>query len=56
MKVLTLKQDPRKKTVKVFDSKTGTENKTESEKLVSLRYNSLEFLLQRKFGRKINNY
>ena len=38
MKVLTLKQEPRKKPVKVLDYKTGTENRTESEKLVSPRY------------------
>ena len=38
VKVLTLKQEPRKKPVKVLDSETGTENRTESEKLLSPRY------------------
>ena len=38
VKVPTLKQELRKKLVKVVNSKTGTENRTESEKLVSPRY------------------
>ena len=37
-KVLTLKQEPREKKVRVFDSKAGTKNRTKSEKLVSPRY------------------
>ena len=35
MKVLTLKQEPREKSVKVLEYKTETENRTEFEKLVS---------------------
>lgn len=38
MKVLTLKQEPRKKPVKVLDYKTGTENRTDCLKLVSPSY------------------
>ena len=46
VKVLTLTQEPRKKSVKVFDYKTGTENRIDCLKLVSPSY-SCKCILQR---------